>query len=139
MAGITPRWGNGLHITRDAKGAITGGQVVEKVTTSGGGVNVAGAGSTAVAGVALHDADPAPSTPAGTIVVNPVPPTVTVARGEVLPVTYAAAATFGQKLIAAAAGTVTPAGATPDARTVIGECEEPGGVSLGAVGLAYIY
>jgi hypothetical protein len=139
MAGITPRWGYGLQITRDAKAAITGGQVVEHVTTSGGGVNVAGAGSLVVAGVALHDADPAPSSPAGTIVVNQVPPTVTVARGCVVPVTYSGSASFGQKLIAAAAGVVTAAGATPDARTVIGECYEPGGVTNGNVGLTYIY
>jgi hypothetical protein len=139
MAGITPRWGYGIQITRDAKAAIVGGQLLEATTATGGGVQPAGAGSLVVQGVALNDADPAPSTPAGTIVVNPVPPTVTVARSLIVPVTYAAAATFGAKLIAAAGGQVTPAGAAPDMRTVVGECQEPGGVALGGVGNTYIY
>lgn len=139
MAGVQPRWGAGLQITRDAKAAITGGQVVEAVSTSGGGVNVAGAGSLKVVGVALFDADPAPSTPAGSIVVNPVPAQVTVARNVVVPVTYSGSAAFGDRLVAAANGQVAAAGATPDARTVIGRCEEPGGVTNGAVGLAYIH
>jgi hypothetical protein len=55
--------------------------------------------------------------------------TVAVAYGGVeVTVTYAANAAFGDPLIAAANGTVTPAGATPDARTLIGRCTEPGGV-----------
>ena len=33
---------------------------------------------------------------------------------------------------------LTPAGATPDARTIVGRCTEPGGVAAGAVGLAWI-
>jgi hypothetical protein len=44
--------------------------------------------------------------------------------------TNAAAANQGVKLIAAANGTVTPAGATPDARTVVGVCTHPGGVTV---------
>jgi hypothetical protein len=48
---------------------------------------------------------------------------------------YAAAATFGQRLVAAANGQVTPAGAAPDAREVIGVCYEEAGVStVGATG-----
>jgi hypothetical protein len=54
----------------------------------------------------------------------------------VIKVTFAAAATEGQRLIAAANGQVTPAGAAPDARQVIGYAFEA--VGLGAVGLARI-
>jgi hypothetical protein len=50
-------------------------------------------------------------------------------------VTYAGAATFGQLLIAAANGQVTPAGAAPDVRTIVGRCTAPAGVGAGAVGL----
>jgi hypothetical protein len=62
---------------------------------------------------------------------------------------FTATTTVGAKLIAAVAtgtagtgvvtGGVAPAGATPDARTIVGECAEPGGVAAGAVGLARIY
>lgn len=138
MAGVQPRWGAGLQITRTAVEAVTGGQLVEARTAGGGTVGVAAAGSLVVQGVALFDANPSPTTPAGSIVVNPVPKTVTVARNVVIAVTYSASATFGQKLVATANGQVGPAGATPDARTVVGRCEEPGGVGNGAVGLAYI-
>ena len=41
-------------------------------------------------------------------------------------------------LVAAANGQVTPAGATPDARTIVGRCTNPGGVAAGAVGLMRI-
>jgi hypothetical protein len=55
-------------------------------------------------------------------------------------VKYAAVANLGDKLIAASAGRVTPAGATPDARTIVGECTEPGGVTVvDSVALAWIY
>ncbi len=131
---------------------ILGGQVVEGraagVITgqggSGGPIGVAAAGSMTVVGVALTDAQ-APSALVTTpVVVNgrPVlnaavlPTSVAVAdSGIEVPVTYAAAATFGQKLVAAAAGQVTPAGAAPDARTIVGRCSAPGGVAAAAVGL----
>lgn len=114
---------------------ITGGQLVEAV--AGGRIQPAGAGSLVVLGVAVTDAiapEDVVTTAAvvgGRSVLNTavLPQNVAVAYGGVeVPVTYAANASFGQKLIAAANGTVTPAGATPDARTIVGTCTQPGGV-----------
>ena len=60
-----------------------------------------------------------------------------VSYGEV-PVTYTLAATRGQALIVGTvAGTVSPAGATPDTRPVMGYCAQDS-VSAGAVGMAFI-
>lgn len=118
--------------------AIVGGQLVEG--RAGSVAGVAAAASVRVLGVALNDA-------VATLVTDPVngvlntAPTgtrVNVARGEEVPVTYAAAAAFGDPLVAAANGQVTPAGATPDARTIVGRCTELAGVAAGAVGLAWI-
>ncbi|MGH8938619.1 MAG: hypothetical protein ACRDV2_04635, partial [Actinomycetes bacterium] len=65
---------------------------------------------------------------------------VAVAKGVEVPVKYAAAAAFGDKLVAASNGRVTPAGATPDARTIVGECTELAGVTVvDSVALAWIY
>ena len=57
------------------------------------------------------------------------------ANGE-YPVTYAAAANIGQKLLAAANGQVTPAGVGPAADQVVGYCTQT--TAAGAVGRAYI-
>lgn len=125
--------------------AIRGGLLVE--ARAAGRIGAAAAGSFVVLGVALNDAQApeqlvtGPTVDAqGRNVLNAAvfPTTVAVAHsGDVVPVTYAANAAFGQKLIAAANGTVTPAGATPDARTIVGTCREPLGVVVGtnAVGL----
>ncbi|QDK02219.1 scaffolding protein [Gordonia phage Samba] len=124
---------------------IKGGQLVEART--GGRIGVAAAGSFKVLGVALTDAVAPEDFPGangtdgiGRPVVSlaPIPTTVAVAyAGTEVKVTYAADATFGDKLIAAANGQVTPAGATPDARTIVGICTEPAGVDVSekAVGL----
>lgn len=124
---------------------IKGGQVVE--ATTGGRIKVAAAGSVVALGVALHDAVAPEDFPAangtdalGRPVVSavPIPTTVSVAyAGTEVKVTYAADTTFGQKVVVAANGTVTPAGATPDARTIVGICTEPAGVDVSenAVGL----
>lgn len=122
-----------------AAGAVTG------IGGSGGPIGVAAAGSMTVLGVALTDAQ-APSavvtTPTivnGRPVLNAaiLPTSVAVAdSGIEVPVVYAAPAAFGQKLIAAALGQVTPAGAAPDARTIVGTCAAPAGVAAaGAVGM----
>ena len=50
--------------------------------------------------------------------------------GTEVPVQYSANAAFGDKLVATANGTVAPAGATPDARTIVGICTEPAGVNF---------
>jgi len=137
MATVIPRQDQG-PVTFTAIATVTGGQVVDGVA---GGVQPSGAGSNAVVGVATTDAIPAatsqtPTIPGITTAVNaaPLPPYVAVANSGVWPLTYAAAATFGVRLITAANGQVTPAGATPDARQVVGICMEPAGVSLGGVG-----
>lgn len=135
MPGVQLRFGYpGLKIGYTAVSPIVGGQVVERVA----GVRLvqpAGAGSLVVAGVAMFDVPAARTVVSGPQVgdVN----ALTVIRRVVIAVTFAAAATEGQKLICAAAGQVTPAGATPDARTVIGEAFEA--VAGGAVGLAMVY
>lgn len=125
--------------------AITAGQVVE--ARAGGRIGPAAAGSLVALGVALQDAI-APedlvtsaTTVGGRSVLNTavLPQNVAVAYSPTeVTVTYAAAATFGQSLIAAANGQVTPAGATPDARTLVGVCTAPAGVGAGAVGLMRI-
>lgn len=121
---------------------ITGGQLVEARAASR--VGVAAAGSFKVLGVAIADAVTPESFQSGTTVVNgrdtlnaaPLPNRVALAYGgDEVPVVYVAAAAFGDKLIAAAAGQVTPAGLTPDARTIVGTCTVPEGVAAGAVGL----
>ena len=126
--------GQGLRLTYSAAEAIVGGQVVER-RTGVRIVGVAAAGSLIVAGVSLVDVPVTSAVLGGTKVSDGE--NVLVTRLAVVPVTFAAAATVGQKLIVAANGQVTPAGAAPDARTVIGEAFEA--VALGAVGLAYVY
>jgi hypothetical protein len=125
--------------------AISGGQVVE--ARAAGRIGPAAAGSFVCLGVALTDAiAPEDLVTTGTQVggrttinMAVLPQNVAVAyAGDEVPVTYAAAATFGQLLVAAANGQVTPAGATPDARTIIGRCTAPNGVGAAAVGLMRI-
>lgn len=122
--------------------AITAGQVVE--ARAGGRIGPAAAGSLVTLGVALQDAIApedlvtTPTTVGGRSVLNTaiLPQNVAVAYGPVeTTVTYAAAATFGQLLVAAANGQVTPAGAAADVRTIVGRCAAPGGVGAGQVGL----
>ena len=111
---------------------VTGGMLVEPDGTTGR-VKPATAGSLKVLGVAATDAKPAGSdTPLDFTVARPH---VAVYYSPVdIKVTYTNAATFGAKLIAAANGQVTPAGATPDAASIVGICTEPGGVAAGAKG-----
>ena len=122
--------------------AILGGQLVEGRTTNGGSVGVAAAASVKVLGVALNDAVATLVTEPvnGVLDTAPLGTRVNVAKSVEAPVKYAAAAAFGDKLIAASNGRVTPAGATPDARTIVGECTEVGGVSAAdTVAKAWIY
>ena len=122
---------------------ILGGQLVEART--GGRIGVAAADSTKVLGVALTDAlapesfPPANTTDVlGRVVVSavPIPTSVAVAyAGTEVKVKYSAAAVFGDRLVATAAGTVAPAAATPDARMIVGICTAPAGVAANATGL----
>lgn len=142
MAGVIPRFTTG-PVTYNVVETVRGGQIVE--ARAGSKVGVAGAGSTKVLGVATKDATPPASQQSvdafGRQVTNLTEITEFVAVGHAAeyPVTYAAAAAFGDPLVAAANGQVAPAGAAPDARTIIGRCTEPAGVALGAVGLARIF
>lgn len=121
---------------------ILGGQLVE--ARAAGRIGVAAAGSFKVLGVAVTDAqspDAVVTTATlagGRPVLNAaiLPVNVGVAYGGIeVPVVYAAAAAFGDKLVAAANGQVAPAGLTPDARSIVGTCTAPAGVALGAAGL----
>jgi len=115
---------------------ILGGQLVEG--RAGGRIGVAAAASVKVLGVALNDAVAPEDFPAadttdalGRTVVSavPIPTTVAVAYGGTeAAVVYSANASFGDKLVATANGTVAPAGTTPDARTIVAICAEPAGV-----------
>lgn len=121
---------------------ILGGQVVE--ARAAGRVGVAAAGSLKTLGVAVTDGiNPEAFTSEPTTVAGV--PTIDAAQrqnnvvvadsGIEVPVTYAAAAAFGDRLQAAAAGAVTPMAAAADCRLLVGTCTEPLGVALGAVGL----
>ncbi len=122
--------------------AILGGQLVE--ARAAGRIGVAAAGSLKVLGVAVTDATSPeltvtePTTVNGRSVLNAalLPVNVGVAYGGIeVPVTFSGAAAFGDRLVATANGQVGPAGATPDARTIVGVCTAPAGVAAAAVGL----
>ncbi len=122
--------------------AILGGQLVE--ARAAGRIGVAAAGSLKVLGVAVTDATSPelivtePTTVSGRSVLNTalLPVNVGVAYGGIeVPVTFSGAAAFGDRLVATANGQVGPAGATPDARTIVGVCTAPAGVAAAAVGL----
>lgn len=134
---------------------ILGGQIVEARAASR--IGVAADASVKVLGVALTDAvNPEAITGEPTIVQGRevltaalLPTRVAVAHsGDEVPVTYATAAAFGDKLAAAALGqarvwrAVDPDGAgalTADpASAIVGTCTAPAGVAAGAVGLMRI-
>lgn len=136
MAGVLPRLQMG-PTTYEVNVAVTGGQLVEPDAATGK-IKPAGAASLKVLGVAANDAAPAGSGSALNYGTNR--PDVAVYSGpHEVRVTYAAAATFGAKLIAAANGQVTPAGATPDAASLVGVCTEPAGVAAAGVGRARLF
>jgi hypothetical protein len=123
---------------------VTAGTFVEGATT-GGRIRTAVAGSTRVLGVALQDAI-APEQLVTTATNNggrPVlnmttlPQNVAVAYGGVeVNVVFSAAVGFGEAVVVTAGGQAGPAPATPDARTIVGRCTSPNGVSgAGQVGL----
>lgn len=127
---------------------VRGGRLVEGV--AGGRIQECAAASVRVLGVALYDAI-APENVNTTATLDAqgryvtpaysLPTSVAVAYADTeAPVTYSANASFGDPLVATAAGTVAPAAATPDARTIVGRCTEPLGVvfATNPVGLARI-
>lgn len=141
MAGVIPRFTTG-PVTYEVVEAVAGGKIVE--ARAAGKVGVAAAGSVKVLGVATKDSAPVASNSTtdafGNKVLNINPVTQYCAVGVgFYPVTYAATATFGVALKAAANGQVTPwLSGTDAANLIIGYCAEPLGVNSGAVGLAKI-
>lgn len=143
MAGVVPKFTTG-PVTYKSGELIKGGQLVEART--GGVVGVAAAGSTKVLGVATRDAIPNGDSPYtstdvfGNTVYSDVEYGEYVAVGVgFYPVTYTAAAEFGQALVAAADGGVAPYDAVAGAAdTIVGYCAEVNGVSAPGVGLAKI-
>lgn len=130
----------GYRTTKDAPGytvsvAVLAGQLVEFDGTTQK-VKPAVAASVGVLGYAVTNGYPDGSTAALTFIQQPS--RIAVERACIALVTFAADTAAGAKLIAAASGQVTPAGTTPDARTLVGQCVEPGGVLAGGVGRAWI-
>lgn len=147
MPGVVPKFVDG-PITYKVKATVIGGHIVEGAAADadGGICQHAGAASVKVLGVATKDArkavDPTTTDPFGNPITDVTQVTDEVAVGQgVYPVFYSANANFGDALVATANGTVAPAGATPDARTVVGQCREPLGVvfATNPVGLAWIH
>lgn len=145
MAGVIPRYERG-PVTREVAETVIGGQLVE--ARAAGKIGKAAANSKVVLGVATKDATPRatnqntvdPITGLTMVNLTNITEHVAVGRGAFYPVTFAAAAAFGQKLKAAANGQVTPfVSGTDTEDMIVGRCEEALGVSSGAVGLAFIY
>lgn len=122
----------GLRISYTASAAVTAGQLVE--TTGDRTVGPAGAASTKVVGVALWDVPAARVSIQGPQVgdVN----RLTVVTMCAVKLTASGAIAAGDTLIAAAAGAVSAAGATPDARTVVGRALQA--ISNGNTGLCLL-
>lgn len=95
----------------------------------------AAAGSLVVAGVALDDIPAVRTTVTGPQVGDGHE--CTVYRKGYVNVVASAAVTEGQRLIATANGQVGPAGAAPDARTLVGEADQA--AAAGAVVRIYVY
>lgn len=122
-------------ISLPAGGVITIGQLVAGASNAGEDqAVVAGAGALNVLGVAQTDAtNVAPSATD----VFPTPDRCSISSGGEYLVTYAAAATVGDKLKAAANGEVTPfLGTDTDPRLLVGYCTQT--TAAGAQGRAYI-
>lgn len=118
------KFGNwtGLRISYTCNSAVTAGQVVERITGTRL-VQPAGAASVRVAGVAQWDV-PASRAFEGGPQVGDGNELVVIRLAVVNRVQASGAIVAGDPLIAAASGQVSVAGATPDARTVIGQAFE---------------
>lgn len=137
MSGVLPFLWDGPD-TCEVSAPVTGGQLVAPDTANPGKVAPAPAGATNCLGVALTDAHPTGSAPADPLHTDWPEPHVAVADDVDIHVTYAAAAAYGDLLVCAANGQVTPvtdAAATPTGadvtatRGIVGRCTEPAGVS----------
>jgi hypothetical protein len=135
MAEVQIKFGwPGSQIGYTAVEAILGGQLVER-RTGVRQVGVAGAASTKVCGVARSDVPATRATIGGPQVGDENQ--CLVARRCWAPIVASGAIAVGDKLVAAAAGRASAAGATPDARTIVGEATEA--AADGATFWAVIY
>jgi hypothetical protein len=146
MTGIIPKFERG-PVTYEVSAVVRAGRIVEPDGVTGK-VKEAAAASVTALGVATTDAQPTPTANTTDAFGNQVISMVAVDQytavggsDAIYPVEYSANAAFGQMLVVTAAGTVAPAGATPDARTIVGQCREPGGVVFAtkSTGLAKIF
>lgn len=140
MAGSLPHYRLGPD-SYQVSATVYGGSLVIADGSSASTVSTAGANAINVLGVAGNDASPLVSQTGNTTSYNAplldisvLTDYVAVHHGCDIHVTYAAAATFGQLLKAAASGQVTPwvSGTDTNAATIIGRCTQPGGVAAGA-------
>lgn len=116
---------------------VLGGQLVEPDTSAGntGKVKPCTAGSVKFLGVARNDGQPAGTNPTNPLNIAWGRPDIAIDYAPAdVDTTFAAAANFGDLLMAAANGQVTPAGATPAVGTVVGRCSTPAGVAAATVG-----
>lgn len=119
--------------------AVAAGQGVEPDPANPGMVRPWSAGSVTCLGVARTQAAPAGSNAMNNFA--PVPRTTAAQYTGDIRVVYAAAAAWGDLLVAAANGQVTPYAAPADVtpstyNQIIGRCSEPSGVTAGATGRA---
>jgi hypothetical protein len=146
MPGAVPAFREGpVTFVTNANATIVGGMLVESDGGTPALIRPAGAGSAVVIGVATNDSvgtavSQVPTVPgADSPVVNVsiIDQYNAVATKGVWRLTYAAAATFGARLKAAANGQVTPwVSGTDNPELIVGVCYESAGVSgAGVVGL----
>lgn len=139
MAGIPIRY-NDQPITYAVSAVVAGGQFVDadqtnSVSNAAGTVAPAAANSKLCVGVALRDAAPAGTDSTSDAAARP--PNTTVARaGCVVPVTFAAASTFGDRVKVATGGKATPwVDGTDDVEDIVGiNVDDGGAVAANAVG-----
>lgn len=139
MSGALPHYQTG-PASYQVSAFVKGGTLVAADGSGALTVSTAGAGSTAVLGVAGNDAQPSVdqsgnTTSYGSPVVDFSVPLEYVAVHYLtdIRVTYAAACTFGAALKAAANGQVTPwISGTDAANLIVGRCTQPGGIAAAA-------
>jgi len=139
MSGALPHYQYRGPANYQVSATVYGGSLVIADGSAATTVSTAGAGAINVLGVAGNDASPIVSQAGNVnaysqpiVDVSVLPDYTAVYCGGVdIHVTYAAAATFGALLMAAANGQVTPFTGTTYTQ-IVGRCTQPGGVAAGA-------
>lgn len=136
MSGKSVRTKGGIQSYEVAE-AVTGGHLAEGRASSK--IGLAAAGSLKVLGGIVNDAVPVssfnPEPVNGVLNANPLPNRAGLAKsGDEMDIEYAADATFGARLKAAAGGKVTPfvSGTDTNPCLVVAICTEPAGVTISA-------